>query len=88
MADGGQFLGGTFIEWAVLDWGLMIRSSSKGQGQFSLEVCFVGLVVRRNYVWYIVIFVIFMGFGVAELGDALKTSFGLAMQATRGEMKF
>ena len=76
----------------VLDWGLMIRSSSKGQGQFSpggasedcLEVCFVGLVVRRNYVWYIVIFFIFMGFGGAELGDALKTSFGLAMQATRG----
>ena len=41
-----------------------------------LEVCFVGLVVRGSYVWCLVIFVIFMGFGGAEVGDALKSSFG------------
>ena len=38
-----------------------------------LEVCFVGLVVRRNYVWCLVIDVIFMGFGQVEAkrcGDA------------------
>ena len=29
----------------------------------SLEVCFVGLVVGRDYVWCLVIIVIFMGFG-------------------------
>ena len=33
-----------------------------------LEVCFVGLVVTGNYVWCLVIFVIFMGFGGAEVG--------------------
>ena len=41
-------------------------------------------MVRGNYVWYTVIFIIFIVFGGAELGNALKTSFGLAMQATRG----
>ena len=30
-----------------------------------LEVCFVGPVVRGNYVWYIVIVVVFLGFGQA-----------------------
>ena len=34
-------------------------------GMWGLEVCFVGLVVGRNYVWCIVIFVIFMEFGQA-----------------------
>ena len=29
------------------------------------EVCFVGLVVGRNYVWYLVIVVMFMEFGLA-----------------------
>ena len=30
-----------------------------------LDVCFVGLVVEGNYVWCLVIVVIFMGFGQA-----------------------
>ena len=46
------------------------------------EVCFVGLVVvGRNYVLYLVIVVIFMRFGKQEqsVGDALKSSIGVAM---------
>ena len=48
------------------------------------EVRFVGPVVRGNSAWYLVMFVIFMGFGGAVVGDVLK-SFrgGGAMQATR-----
>ena len=38
-----------------------------------LEVCFVGLVVEENYVWYLVIVV----------GDALKSSILMAIQATK-----
>ena len=30
-----------------------------------LDVCSVGLVVERNYVWYLFLVVIFMGFGQA-----------------------
>ena len=46
----------------------------------------MGLVVRENYEWCIVIFVIFMGFGgVKRWWDALKSSFGVLMQATRGQ---
>ena len=56
----------------------------RGGGGFSLweasedyfEVCFVGLMVRGNYVGCLAMFVIFMGFGGAEVGDALKSSFG------------
>ena len=45
---------------------------------------FVGLVVRGNFVWYLVIFVMFMGFeGAKRWGNALKSSFGVAMQAIR-----
>ena len=36
----------------------------------------MGLVVRGKYAWYLVIFAIFMGFGGAEVGDVLKSSFG------------
>ena len=32
---------------------------------WGLKVCFIGLVVGRNYVWCLVIFVIFMEFGQA-----------------------
>ena len=32
----------------------------------SLEGCFVGLVVGGNYIWYLVIVVIFMGFEGAK----------------------
>ena len=40
-----------------------------------MGVSLVGL--SGNYVWYLVIFVIFMGFGGAKrLGNALKASFG------------
>ena len=38
-----------------------------GVSEDYLEVCFVGLVVGGNYVWCLVIFVIFMGFGGAEV---------------------
>ena len=40
-----------------------------------IEVCFVGLLVRRNYVPCLVIVVIFMGFGqagAARCGGCLK----------------
>ena len=37
-----------------------------GASDECLEVSFVGLVVRGNYVWCVVIFVIFMGFGGAK----------------------
>ena len=59
-----------------------------GQVRTALRFCFVGLVVRGNYVWCLVIFVIFMGIGGAEVGDALKSSFGVAMQATRVGRQF
>ena len=36
----------------------------------------MGLVVKGNYVWCLVLFVMFMGFGGAEVGDALNSSFG------------
>ena len=40
-----------------------------------MGVSLVGL--SGNYVWYLVIFVIFMGFGGAKrLGNAFKASFG------------
>ena len=41
------------------------------------------LVVRGNITWYLVILVLFMEFGGAKMwGDALKTLFGVAMEAT------
>ena len=36
----------------------------------------MGGVVRGNYVWSLAIFVIFMGFGGAEVGHALNSSIG------------
>ena len=41
------------------------------------------LVVGGYYVWCLVIVVIFMGFRGAEVGKALKSSFGVAMLAIR-----
>ena len=41
----------------------------------NLEVCFVGLVKEKNYVWCIVMVVIFMGFGLVRAkrcGGCLK----------------
>ena len=44
----------------------------------------MGLVVGEKYVWFLVIFVKFVGFGGAKRwGDPLKSSFGVGMQATR-----
>ena len=37
-----------------------------GASEDCLEVCFVGLVVGGNYVWYLVVVVIFMGFEAAK----------------------
>ena len=51
------------------------------------EVCFVGPVVGENYVWFLVIVVIFMGFGqvgAKRCKDALNSSIVVTMQATRG----
>ena len=46
----------------------------------------MGLVVGGNYVWYLVIVAIFIGFGGAKRWeDVLKSSFGVAMEATRGQ---
>ena len=44
-------------------------------------------MVGGNYVWYLMIVVIFMGFGEAgakRCADALKSSIGVAMQAAEG----
>ena len=41
--------------------------------------------MRGNYIWCFVIFVIFMGFEAKRWRDALKSSFGVAMQAAREE---
>ena len=44
-----------------------------------LEVCFVGLVVGGNYTWYLVLVVIFMGFGrfkVINLGGNASQKIG------------
>ena len=44
----------------------------------------MGQVIGANYAWCLVIVVIFIGFGGEKrYEDALKPSFGLAMQATR-----
>ena len=47
----------------------------------------MGLVVGVNYVWCLVIIVIFMRFGESKRWqncvDALKSTFGVAMKATR-----
>ena len=44
-----------------------------GASEDYLEVCFVGLVVRGNYVWCLVILVIFMVFGGVEVQGVLKS---------------
>ena len=57
-------------------WGKQVRTS--------FEVIFVGLVVGENYVCSLVTVGIFMGFGGAKWwGNVLKSSFGVAMLATR-----
>ena len=38
-----------------------------------LEVCFVGLVVGGNYVWCLVVVVIFMGFEGANSWDGIAS---------------
>ena len=43
----------------------------------------MGLVVRGNYAWSLVIFIIFIGFRRAEVRDLLKSFGGEAMQTTR-----
>ena len=37
-----------------------------GASEDSLEVCFLGLVVGGNYIWCLVVVVIFMGFEGAK----------------------
>ena len=63
--------------------------SLRGASEDCLEVCFVVLVVRGNYVCCFLIFVIFMGFGGAEVGDVVESLFGgVAMQATKRGYNF
>ena len=54
-----------------------------------LEVCFVGLVVGRNYVWCLVIVLIFIGFGQAgakRCGGCLKgISWGWQCKSQKGD---
>ena len=53
-----------------------------------LEVCFVGLVLGRNYVWYLVIVVIFMRFGQAgaEVWGMLKIHQLRVAKVTKGRL--
>ena len=55
-----------------------------------LEVCFVGLVVGRNYVWCLVIVLIFIGFGQAgakRCGGCLKViSWGWWCKSQKGAL--
>ena len=84
VADGDNFWEAYLLRgysaWGINDQIIMLRAGefSLGEaGEDCLEVCFVGLVVRRNYEWCLVIFVIFvMRFGGAEVWDALKPSLG------------
>ena len=54
-----------------------------------LEVCFVGLVVGSNYVWCLVIVVIFIGFGQAgakRCGGCLKViNWGWQFKSQKGD---
>ena len=54
-----------------------------------LEVCFVGPVVGRIYVWCLVIFVLFMGFGQAgakRWGECLKViNWGWRCNSKKGD---
>ena len=62
-------------------WGV---NSSLGSKWRLPSVLFLRLVVGRNYAWYLIIVVIFIGFGTAKTWrDALKSLFGIAMQATK-----
>ena len=84
MADGDNFWEACLLrgysEWGIDDQIIMLRAGEFRLGEASedcLVVCFVGLVVRRNYECCLVIFVIFvMRFGGAEVGDALKPLLG------------
>ena len=58
-------------------WVINDQTNLRAASEDCLEACFVWLVVRGNYVWCLIIFVIFMRFGGVEVGDALKSSFGL-----------
>ena len=46
-------------------------SESRETSEDCLEVCFVGLVVGGNYIWCLVIVVMFMGFGGAKRWEKL-----------------
>ena len=48
--------------------GALAQPGGASEDYLGLEICFVGLVVRGNYVWFMGLFivVIFMGFGGAK----------------------
>ena len=61
---------------------LLLCERGGGASEECLEVCLVGLLVRGDYVWCLVIFDIFLEFGIwtsKEKGDALKSSFVVLM---------
>ena len=82
MTDGDNFWEANLLRgcsaWRINDQIIMPRAgefSLRKASEDCLKIFFVGLVVRGKYVWCLVIFVIFMRFGGAELGDVLKSSF-------------
>ena len=65
--------------WGINDQIIMRREgefSLRGASEDCLKVFFGGLVVGGKYVWFLVIFVIIMRFGGAEVEDVLKSGFG------------
>ena len=48
--------------------GALVQPGGASEDDLGLEICFVELVVRGNYVWFMGLFivVIFMGFGGAK----------------------
>ena len=56
----------------------------RGTREACLQVCFVGLVVRGNYVWCLSYLSYLWDLEEQRWGDTLKSSFGVAMQGTTG----
>ena len=56
----------------------------RGAREACLQVCFVGLVVRGNYVWCLSYLSYLWDLEEQRWGDTLKALFGVAMQGTTG----
>ena len=68
-------------------WGV---SSTWGASEKGKKVWLVGLKLRGDYVWCLVIVVIFMGYRGAKrwIGDVLKSSFGVTRDHKEGGQFF